>query len=126
MGTNYYYRKHKGDKCTHCGRGEEYEELHIGKSSMGWKFAFDTWHGEFLSFKDWKKLLETDPTKLFDEYGRNVPLAEFYEKVENKQDGIGLKEYYERYPKHKQFDYDHTQEFYDDEGYNFRKYSDFS
>ena len=35
MGTNYY---HVSSVCPHCGRGDE--DLHIGKSSMGWAFCF--------------------------------------------------------------------------------------
>jgi hypothetical protein len=126
MGTNYYFRKHKGNKCNHCGRGEEYEELHVGKSSMGWSFCFDSWYGEFKSFKDWKKLLEANPDKLYDEYNRNIPLKEFYEMVENKKDKMDLKEYYKKYPTAQMFETIEESEYFDEDGYRFNKHSEFS
>ena len=127
MGTNFYFRKQIGHQCEHCGRADKYEELHVGKSSHGWKFAFDTWHGEFKSFKAWKTLMETNPGKIFDEYGDCISLTDFIEKVESKQGGKGLKEYYAGLTrKFSRGDLGEAdKEFYDAEGYNFRTYSDF-
>ena len=39
MGTNYYLHEPPTNKCEHCGRQDEKEPLHIGKSSVGWVFA---------------------------------------------------------------------------------------
>ena len=125
MGTNYYFRKHIGEKCCHCGRGDEYKELHVGKSSAGWKFLFNPLHDEFKSFKDWKKTLDASPNRLFGEYGRNVSLEKFYELVESKQNGWDIKDYRKEYPSHVSGS-DLDSEYYDKEGYRIAKFSDFS
>lgn len=39
MGTNYYLHHPPKNKCEHCGREDQEEPLHIGKSSAGWVFA---------------------------------------------------------------------------------------
>ena len=39
MGTNYYYHEPDTNHCPHCGRCDEGEVIHIGKSSYGWVFA---------------------------------------------------------------------------------------
>ncbi len=84
MGTNYYLHQQKGDICTSCGKGETQEELHIGKSSIGWKFIFNP---RFSSFKQWREVLEKSPDQIFDEYGQKISLFDFYSKVKSKQDG---------------------------------------
>lgn len=88
MGTNYYLKLYRGDKCEHCGRSDELDEIHIGKSSAGWKFLFDPNYGEFPTFLAWQKMLETHPNDIYDEYGRNISLFEFYKKINDKKDGI--------------------------------------
>lgn len=57
MGTNYYIRTTEGaDYCEHCGRGEQYKEIHIGKSSMGWQFSFKRQLGMWVSYKEFKSI----------------------------------------------------------------------
>jgi len=85
MGTNYYLRKPEGDICTHCGRGESYEELHIGKSSAGWKFCFDHEGNRFNSFSEWKQIISKFPDKIYNEYGQKIKPEDLYEKIKSKQ-----------------------------------------
>ena len=89
MGTNYYHRTHI---CEHCDR---FDEHHIGKSSGGWTFGF---HGEreedselnslgrvVASFDDWKLLFLEEGSKIIDEYGEEISVAEFIQMVEKKK-----------------------------------------
>jgi hypothetical protein len=39
MGTNYYLHVPRAAACPHCGRSDDTEILHIGKSSAGWVFS---------------------------------------------------------------------------------------
>jgi hypothetical protein len=86
MGTNYYIRDYsKSDYCPHCERGDKYKEIHIGKSSGGWKFLFN---GEdFKSIKQVERTLAKHFDELYDEYDRKVDRLEFWEMVERKQSG---------------------------------------
>ena len=74
MGLNYYAQV---NRCFHCERSEE---VHIGKSSFGWKFLFNPYKE---SWKEWKEFLSEIPIK--DEYGVQVSFEEFVQKVEKKQ-----------------------------------------
>ncbi len=71
-GTNYYHRK---NTCKCCGR---YDEVHIGKASIGWSFGF---HGtdEIRSTLDWMEELRTG--QIFDEYGSELSSDEFWDLV---------------------------------------------
>lgn len=91
MGTNYYWRD---NPCDHCGR---YNEVHVGKQSMGWSFGFRAWEHklvddehpdwgysvesplgyEIASRADWLKVFTSRRGELWDEYGRRVddPIA---------------------------------------------------
>lgn len=109
MGTNYYLRVQEGDKCKKCGRGETYKELHIGKSSYGWAFNFDSNHDCYKSFKDWRVALEKHPDHIYTEYDNNVTLYAFYKMIADKKDDT----------KDEHSDMD-------SEGYRISKYSDFS
>lgn len=116
MSTNYYLRKPIGDICKHCGNANEYEELHIGKYSHGWRFLFD--HNEvdsLRSFKGWQKLLEKHPDNIYDEYGKCISLYELYSIIDNSM-------------RHKNVLYEEIDEDYfnfDDMGYRFSKVSGF-
>lgn len=86
MGTNYYITADK--PCEKCGRGGE--ELHIGKSSAGWKFLFAPYPERGLTnWRAWKQfLLDTTvgiEAPIRDEYGKEWKLAEFIGLVEIKQ-----------------------------------------
>lgn len=94
MGTNYYIKR--GDaECKHCGHVRP--SLHIGKSSMGWPFLFRGYRDslpeglaqEIVSARDWVELM-TDwsvrcDARIFDEYGHEVALPQFWELVHNKR-----------------------------------------
>ena len=85
MGTNYYARL---DVCEHCGRSEE--DIHLGKSSVGWKFGFrgyEKWDlGHIIhSEKDLKMWLEVTTHVITDEYGKDISDEEFWELVERKR-----------------------------------------
>lgn len=73
MGTNYYAVPTRG-------------AIHIGKSSIGWAFAFrdqPEWHS-FRELKQWLKKHQGDYL-IIDEYDRVVDLQDFIEMVEQKQ-----------------------------------------
>jgi hypothetical protein len=106
MSTNFYIRY---NICNQCDR---YDEIHLGKSSAGWKFLF---HEIKASFplpkwnKDVKKLLKNSIIeyikldsfidienfllkycpkyiKIFDEYEEEISVKDFLELVKSKQD----------------------------------------
>jgi len=84
MGTNYDI---KYKICDKCGR---YDELHLGKSSYGWRFALQA--NNFEYYKDWremkiwlKKMCKNNKGKIYDEYDEEVGLEEFITLVESKQ-----------------------------------------
>lgn len=76
MGTNYYLRK----ICEHCGR---YDELHIGKSSAGWKFLFQK-SPLINSIAD--AVFITCFGNIYDEYGSQITAKEFWDMVLEKQE----------------------------------------
>lgn len=80
MGTNYYavektYRY-------------ERREIHLGKSSGGWLFAFPSCE-EFRTFPQFKHWLEqnvdTGKYLIFNEYGEEVSKDDLLELIEEKQ-----------------------------------------
>ena len=83
MGTNYYVRK---DECDKCHRGEE--EIHIGKSSAGWRFLFDKSHGYYHDKESLLKFLKGQ--NIWDEYNRELSKRKFWDLVDYK---AGLKEH---------------------------------
>ena len=102
MGTNYY---HRTNICPECGR---YDEQHIGKSSAGWAFTFQSAQG-IRSYKGWLKVLEGGG-KIYDEYGREVSLEELKALVEAKKGG---RNHAVEYPR---------DNWLDEEGYSFSGY----
>lgn len=80
MGTNYYAHL---DACPTCGKGEE---LHIGKSSAGWRFSFRAHpdrHPPIVSWRDWEQALRTATIK--DEYDAPVRFSDFLRLVWSKE-----------------------------------------
>lgn len=88
MGTNYYLRL---NICPQCGR---FDEVHIGKSSHGWRIIFrgypdtsGTPLGEIISIihnvKDWMEV--TREGEIWDEYGSRLPDEMFWGLVGEKQ-----------------------------------------
>ena len=73
MGTNYYLKT--GEDCPTCGKAIK-EDLHIGKRSKGWKFAFHSIPElGLVSYESWKPLLKMFP--IHTEYGEEVSFLEF-------------------------------------------------
>lgn len=94
MGTNYYIRLPGCEHpCDHCAKAAE---IHLGKSSGGWRFLHRAYRQERdipagLDFlvtdrATWLKLLDLGP--IFDEYGREHDRTEFLARIDGKQDGI--------------------------------------
>lgn len=85
MGTNYYLRTGKKiTKTCDCGFEHEMdEELHIGKSSCGWKFVLHTIPERGINeLEDWKELFKTG--KIFDEYDREVSIEDMLDCILNR------------------------------------------
>ncbi len=76
MGTNFYLHP-LVNVCQHCGRGDDAEPLHIGKSSAGWCFALCVHpdHG-IHSLDDWRMRWAGDGVVIRDEYGTDVSPAD--------------------------------------------------
>lgn len=104
MGTNFYAIKQlpnsiKGKICEliETDRYDEakklfddnYEKIHIGKSSFGWKFIFDYNHFKYydLNRKSINDFLCRNDVKLYDEYGEQVSIDDFWGLVDSKKDG---------------------------------------
>lgn len=77
MGTNYYAAKVASPPCDHCGRFDEDDRLHIGKSSAGWCFGLHVIPERGLnSLGDWKQHLSSPDVIIEDEYGNRVSFKE--------------------------------------------------
>ena len=67
MGTNYYLRS---NCCEHCNR---YDDLHIGKQSIGWKFIFQAYKDKNLTTVAlWLQEIRKPNNKVYDEYDRHI------------------------------------------------------
>lgn len=116
MGTNYYVRrgirpskieelkKLVNQKDIYDGTLQEaldeFQEIHIGKSSMGWQFLFD--HNNYkyytTSKDDINRFIQEcldDGGTFEDEYGNSITLEDFWKMVEEKKDGFTQKTYYD-------------------------------
>lgn len=84
MGTNYYVHTPAcPNACDHCSASER---LHLGKSSMGWRFLFqaeEDWPRE-QAYSLWLERAKSGEIR--DEYGRTHALDELLAFVETKQD----------------------------------------
>lgn len=85
MGTNYYVHTPPCEKaCEHCSASEQ---LHLGKSSGGWRFLFqadEDWPRED-AHKLWMERAKSGEIR--DEYGDTVTLDELLALVAAKQGG---------------------------------------
>ena len=122
MGTNYYWRplmteeerekileKVKDSKTIQEIKdfiyydildGKE-SEVHIGKSSGGWKFLFNLGirkhiRGQSLKKEDINAWLRSGV--IFDEYGDEISVDDFWALVDSKKDDMNYDEYYKKYP----------------------------
>lgn len=78
MGTNYYTRV---NECKYCNR---FEEIHLGKSSFGWKFCFNLNGKKYYSdFEELKDFIKNKVIK--DEYGNEIDYDSFIDLIEEKQ-----------------------------------------
>ena len=77
MGTNYYAVKKKPRIV------KIHDEIHLGKSSYGWKFAFQEQYHNFEEFKDF--ILNNKEYIIKDEYGRKIKPQELLDLIEEKQ-----------------------------------------
>lgn len=111
MGTNFYAIKQlpnsiKGKICELIETDQydeakklfddNYEKIHIGKSSFGWKFIFDYNHFKYydLNRKSINDFLCRNDVKLYDEYGEQVSIDDFWKLVDSKKDGYDNISYY--------------------------------
>lgn len=79
MGTNYYVRL---NICPTCKRPEE--EIHLGKSSAGWKFHLRA--NDYQYYKSWDEMKNWLKDKsIFNEYGEEKTCDYFIKLVESKQ-----------------------------------------
>jgi hypothetical protein len=80
MGTNYYLHT---KVCPHCQKPAEI--LHIGKSSAGWCFALHVDPEKGIhDFSDWKERFSAEDSKIFDEYGAEVPVDIMLSNITNR------------------------------------------
>jgi hypothetical protein len=80
MGTNYYLKK----VCPCCGN-KDYQ--HIGKSSFGWRFAFQR-EPEITTYQEWLGNVQTKLThdfSLVNEYEDNVHLHDLLDLIATGQ-----------------------------------------
>lgn len=84
MGTNYYLKSKPCETCGHCQT-----ELHIGKSSMGWKFLFRAYFSpiNITSFDEWLIELSNPQKIIYNEYNEKIELLELLELIESKAKG---------------------------------------
>ena len=83
MGTNYELRMPGANKCEHCGRSDNQECLHIGKSSGGWVFSLHVYPERGINdLDDWKPLFEKGA--IYDEYGRIITAEEMLDVICNR------------------------------------------
>ena len=81
---------------------EYYQEIHIGKSSCGWRFSLciyptenprfkgEEWNDQYLdkpisSLDDWVELFNDPSNKIFDEYGDEVSPEDMIEKISKRK-----------------------------------------
>lgn len=79
MGTNYYAVKKKPRIV------KIYDEIHLGKSSVGWKFVFqeqEQYHN-FEEFKDF--ILNNNEWIIKDEYGKEISPNDLLKLIKTKQ-----------------------------------------
>lgn len=77
MGTNFYWTE---ESCAACGRGDE--EVHIGKSSVGWVFALHVYPDDGVkTIADWMKRFSVEGSSIRDEYGTRIHPSEMVYRI---------------------------------------------
>lgn len=90
MGTNYYWKSEVEEPtlCSECRCVTKVPVFHIGKSSAGWTFTFQTSDALGVrSFADWKRVLAGKGT-IVDEYGAVLPVERFEALVVKKASAL--------------------------------------
>lgn len=80
MGTNYYTIKNYCDCC------KRFDKDHIGKSSAGWTFSFQSAYN-INDYDEWVENIKS-AEKIVDEYGNELTVSEMIEIVESKKNNI--------------------------------------
>lgn len=85
MGTNYYVHQARcACPCAHCSQKTN---IHLGKSSAGWRFlhwANDSWPRDEAPEK-WMELVKSGPIR--DEYDRPISMEELLSIIANSSSG---------------------------------------
>ncbi len=89
MGTNYYIEAEVS--CEDCGHKED-EDLHIGKSSVGWAFALRIYPDKGISsLDDWIAELRRNDGWIINEYGDKVPYEKMLACITDRSHPHGLR-----------------------------------
>lgn len=85
MGTNFFTRNFYCSRCNQrLPEASEAEEIHLGKSSMGWPFALQA--NGYKYYKNWPEMKKWLKGKIiYDEYGGEFKPEEFIKWVENRK-----------------------------------------
>ncbi len=95
MGTNY------DAQVNHCESCERYDEIHIGKSSAGWRFQIEIHELYYKTSNELYEFLSKKDVDVYDEYGKLISVEELFKIIEDKKD---LKSHFEDYPESKYAD----------------------
>lgn len=80
MGTNYYAVKKKPRII------KVYDKIHLGKSSVGWRFLFQEQLKYFKNYKEFENfILNNKEFDIIDEYGQKIEPKELLELIAKKQ-----------------------------------------
>lgn len=90
MGTNYYLEEKSPCEC--CNRG--YDNLHIGKSSMGWVFSLHVIKGEIETLDQWKDRWSKEGVRIVNEYGDTLTPDEMLKVITNRSHPGGLQRHH--------------------------------
>lgn len=82
MGTNHYWRP-PSEKCPTCGH-DPVEEVHLGKSSMGWVYTLQAFPDLGITTLDQVVERMGDTPAIFDEYGRQLSLEKWLVVVRDR------------------------------------------
>lgn len=93
MGTNFYWVERNSDKCPSCGRFDEGQRVHIGKSSYGWAFQLHVIPEDSITgLDDWERIWSTGAGEIFDEYGEKLSLTEMKAVILERGNGLWCKD----------------------------------
>lgn len=87
MGTNYYIVEPLTINNKHQERWYERQNMHVGKSSMGWTFTFHA-NGQLKTWREhleFYKYLDSVGWVIINEYGYELKLDDFVALVETKR-----------------------------------------